>query len=102
MTIIFSPPPKHWVCPNCTTTEITAWDVANRFHECRGLKGLTAPLVIEGTKCKVHAIEREDYVGTALATHDGDGRATMAVETVREDGNDVAAFADCATTRADQ
>jgi hypothetical protein len=68
-----------------------------RFHACRGLKGLTAPMVPEGTRCEVKAVEREDYVGKEIVTVDGDNRPVMAVETVRDDGNDVAVFAPCAT-----
>src|SRR6266511_2224324 len=87
----------HWVCPNCMATDVT-YEVEphTRFHACRGLKGLTAPMVPEGTKCKVSAVEREDYVLNEDVTVDGEGRPVQAVETVRDEGNDVAVFAPCA------
>lgn len=88
---------QHWECPNCELKQVTH-DVEphTRFHACRGLKGLTAPMVPEGTKCKVEAVEREDYVGKEELTYDGDGRPVMRVETTRDEGNDVAVFAPCA------
>jgi hypothetical protein len=44
----------------------------------------------------VKAVEREDYVGDEIVTTDGDNTPIMAVETIRDDGNDVAVFAPCA------
>lgn len=95
---------QRWECPNCTTTDLTREAQPHtRMHSCRGLNGLTAPMVAAGTRCKVEAVEREDYVGRELVTVDGDGRPVMAVVTTRDDGNDVAVFAPCATAsgRAD-
>lgn len=87
---------QHWECPNCTTTAVTRGE-PNRFHPCRGLNGLTAPMVPAGTRCKVEAVEREDYIGRELVQMDGAGRPIMAVVTTRDDGNDVAVFAATAT-----
>jgi len=68
-----------------------------RFHECRGLKGMTAPMIPVGMDCKVVAVEREDYIQGERVTVDGEGRPIMAVRTERADGsNDVVAFAPCA------
>lgn len=86
---------QHWTCPNCTETALTK-DSEPRFHNCRGLKGLTAPMVLEGVRCKVEAIERADYVGKAIATYDGEGRPVCAVVTTREDGTDLVVNADAA------
>lgn len=87
-------PEQRWECPNCTATDVTHESQPHtRFHECRGLKGLTAPFVPAGTRCKVEAKEREDYIGDEEVTYDGDSRPIMRVETTREDGNDVAVFA---------
>jgi hypothetical protein len=87
-----------WNCPNCTLrARTTRPDAPMPFHTCRGLKGLNAPLVPAGTRCKVEAVEREDYIGRELVTTDGEGRPIMRVETTRNDGNDVAVFAPCAT-----
>jgi hypothetical protein len=52
-------------------------------------------MVPEGTKCKVEAVEREDYINGEDIVLDSDGRPIMAVETTRETGNDVAVFAPC-------
>lgn len=91
-----------WVCPNCTTTDVThIGQPHSRFHTCGGLRGLTAPLVPEGVSCKVEAHDRDDYVGDEFVTCDGDGRPVMSVVTTRDDGNDVAVFAPCATYRGE-
>jgi hypothetical protein len=43
-------PTQHWTCPNCTTEDVTHEARPHtRFHTCRGLRGLTAPLVPAGT-----------------------------------------------------
>lgn len=95
-------PESHWECPNCTHTDVTReYQPHTRYHTCRGLKGLSAPMVPAGTNCQVVAREREDYVGKEAVTVDGDNRPIMAIETIRDDGNDVAVFAPCATTRSE-
>ncbi len=87
-------PEQRWECPNCTATDVTYESRPHsRMHTCRGLKGLTAPMVPAGTRCKVEAKEREDYIGNEVVTLDGDNRPIMRVETTRDDGNDVAVFA---------
>jgi hypothetical protein len=57
------------------------------------LRGLTAPFVPEGTKCKVESKEREDYVGKELVQTDGEGRPVMSVVTTRDEGQDCAVMA---------
>lgn len=94
-------PVVRWKCQHCNTVGVTRDGETNRMHNCPGLAGLTAPLVPEGVRCEVRVHEREDYVGKALVTHDGNGRPVMAVETIRDDGNDIAVFAECATTRTE-
>lgn len=97
MEIPILTPEQRWECPNCTQTEVThETQPHTRFHACRGLKGLTAPYVPAGTRCKVEAVEREDYIGKEDVTYDADNRPIMRVETTRDDGNDVAVFAPCA------
>lgn len=91
---------QHWVCPNCPATAVTTGQ-PNRFHHCPGLRGLLAPLVLEGVRCKVVAEERQDYVGREDVRYDADGRAVMAVRTVRDDGEDLAVFAPTAYTNAE-
>lgn len=100
MTALLLRPEQRWECPNCTHTDVTyEYRPHTRFHPCRGLRGLTAPLVPAGQKCKVEALEREDYVGEDIAQYDGDGKAIMAVVTTREDGNDCAVLAPTAVNR---
>lgn len=89
-----------WECPNCETKDqYNVKPGQSRMHNCPGLGGFTAPLVREGVRAHVTKMEREDYVGKGKATYDSDGRAIMAVNVEREDGNDVVAFADCAEVR---
>lgn len=91
--------PEHrWSCPNCTQTEVTYESQPHsRFHACPGLRGLTAPMVPTGVRCKVEAVGREDYVGCELVQYDADGRPVSAVLTTRDDGTDVAVLAPTAT-----
>lgn len=89
---------QHWSCPNCPATAVTAGQ-PNRFHACPGLRGMLAPMVLDGTRCKIVAEERQDYVGREHVRYDGDGRAIMAVRTVRDDGEDLAVFAPVAVAR---
>lgn len=90
---------QHWVCPNCPATAVTEGQT-NRFHRCTGLKLLIAPMVLEGTRCRVRAVEREDYVGREDVRCDAEGRPVAAVVTERPDGsNDCVAFASTAHLR---
>jgi hypothetical protein len=91
--------PEHrWVCPNCPATDVThEAQPHTRFHTCPGLLGLTAPMVEAGSKVRVTAREREDYIGNEKV-----GRV-MSVVTERADGsNDVAVFAPTATAKAEE
>lgn len=98
MTVLLSTV-RHWYCPNCraedTTTEARPH---SRFHACPKL-GLTAPMVEVGTRAKVTAHEREDYVGNEVVTTNEAGRPVMSIVTEREHGQDVAVFAPAASVR---
>lgn len=95
--VLLEPPEQHWVCPNCAQTDVTRGK-PNRFHRCRGLAGLLAPLLLDGTDAAVEAVVREDYVRRERVTLDGDGRPVMAVVTRRADGsNDLLVNAPTAT-----
>jgi hypothetical protein len=97
---------RRWCCPNCdetaVTNELTAAPGAGaaRFHNCRGLRGLTAPMLPEGMVAKVEVREREDYVGDERVQTDGEGRPVMSVVTIREDGQDCIVFAPTAQGNA--
>jgi hypothetical protein len=89
-----------WECPNCQVEDRTTDVRANPFHACRGFAGLTAPLVPAGTKCKVTAHEREDFIGRELVPlHDG--RPVAQVRTTRDDGEDCLVFAPTARVLAE-
>lgn len=89
-------PEHHWECPNCDFTDVThEAQPHSRMHQCPGLKHLTAPMVPAGTKCKVEGKVREDYVNGEDVTYNEDGKPIMAVETTRDEGNDVAVLAPC-------
>lgn len=94
-------PEQRWACPNCSLMQVTH-EVRphTRFHACPGLKGVTAPMVPAGVRCKVEAVEREDYVGSELVQRDGEGRPIMAVVTTRDDGQDCAVLAPMARSRS--
>jgi hypothetical protein len=88
---------QRWTCPNCDLQEVTHEACPHtRFHACRGLKGLTAPMVAAGTRCKVEAVEREDYVRGEMVQTDGEGRPVMSVVTTRDEGQDTAVLAPAA------
>jgi hypothetical protein len=90
-----------WECPNCDVTDCTPPlpPGASRFHTCAGLHMLTAPLVRAGTRCKVEAEERADYLGSEIQATGDDGRPYMAVRTTRGDGEDLAVNAGLAQAR---
>lgn len=87
--VILQPPEQHWTCGNCSDTAVTRGQ-PNRFHQCRGLAGILAPMVLDGQRSRVLAVEREDYIGREIVQYDGNGRPVMAVRTDHWDGsNDV-------------
>lgn len=91
---LLTAPERRWECPNCPATAVTRrGDVHTEFHICSGLAGLNAPMAPAGMRCKVEAVERQDYVGGEDVQYDGNGRPVMSVITTREDGNDVAVYA---------
>jgi hypothetical protein len=93
---------RRWVCPACFTTDLTLRaDVHTQFHRCPGLGGIEAPMVEEGTRCKIERLDREDYVGGDLVQRGPDGRPLFAVRVTRDDGTDMAVFAPTARYRAD-
>lgn len=95
-------PERRWSCPNCTTTHVTREARPHTpFHPCAGLRGLTAPFTPAGTRCKVEAVERGDWVGNELVQSDSDGRPVMSIVTTRDDGQDCAVLAPCATARSE-
>ena len=89
-------PERRWECPNCDHTDITREHQPHtRFHPCRGLRGLSAPMVPAGTRAKVEAREREDYIAGDMVQTDGEGRPIMSIVTTRDDGQDAVVLAPC-------
>jgi hypothetical protein len=101
MTVLVQPIHR-WYCPNCRFEDVTREAQPHtRYHTCPKLRGLSAPMVRAGSRAKVYAREREDYIGGDLVQTDEAGRPVMAVVTERDDGsNDVAVFAPTATGSA--
>lgn len=96
--VVLLNPSTHWECPNCDFKDVThETSPHSRFHNCRGLKGISAPMVPAGTRCRVYTKEREDYINDETVQVDGDGRPIMAVITERDDGQDCAVLAPLAS-----
>lgn len=86
---------QDWECPNCSLTDRTRPLPPNssHMHDCAGLHGLTAPMVLLGTDCKVVAVERGDYLRGETQRTGENGTPYMAVETIHADGhNDLHVF----------
>ena len=88
-----------WECPACDMTAVTREARPHtQFHTCRGLAGLWVPMVTEGTRAKLEAVEREDYISAEHCAEDvqyapGSGRPVAAVITTRDDGQDATVYA---------
>jgi len=95
------PEPQGWDCPNCTVTDVTPPlpPGQSRYHQCAGLHGLSAPLVRAGTRAKVEAVEREDYLNGDEQARGDDGKPYMAVRVTRDDGEDLTVNAGLASAR---
>lgn len=97
--IMLQPREQRWVCPNCDVTATTRKaEPHSQFHSCAGLHGLTTPMVADGVRCKVQAIEREDYIGREqVQLAPGTGRPVMSAVTTRDDGQDCTVYAPTAS-----
>lgn len=95
---------QDWYCPNCPAQHVTHLAQPHApFHQCPGLRGILAPYALAGTRCKVEAMTREDYVnGERGLRYDDDGRPVMAVLTVRDEGQDCTVYPGTATVRRNQ
>lgn len=99
--VLLQPAETRWECPNCTFTDVTRQAGPHvRYHTCPGLRYLSAPMVPAGTRAKVEAREREDYVGRELVQTDPNGRPVMSIVTTRDEGQDCVVLAPCATVGA--
>jgi hypothetical protein len=99
MTVLLDPTVRWW-CPSCPATDVTREaQPHSRMHPCPGMKGLTVPMLPEGTAGAHRANEREDYVRGEMVQADADGRVVMSVTTVRDDGQDTTVYAPTAEAR---
>lgn len=99
MTVLLEAPDLHFVCPNCTQTAVIKHPNVpldgsfQHMHHCSGLLGMFAPMVLEGVRCKVEAVERADFVNDERGLrYDGEGRPISFVVTTRDDGIDACAY----------
>jgi hypothetical protein len=105
--VVFDPIEKHWECPSCHIQYVTHEPRPHiPMHFCVALNGLCAPYAeiygddqhLKKNSVRHVAVEREDYIGTAIPRTDDNGKPFSAVLTERADGsNDCHAFADTAT-----
>jgi hypothetical protein len=88
-------PEQRWECPSCDLQEVTREArVHTRMHACKGLAGLTAPMVPAGTRAEHRPREREDYIGDELVQYaPGTGRPVMSVTTITDEGEDCTVYA---------
>ncbi len=87
-----------WECPNCDLTDVTFTPGPHsRFHSCKGLYGLSVGMVPAGTKCKIVAVERGDWIGKEDVQYAPEtGRPVAMAVTVRDEGQDCTVYAPCA------
>lgn len=87
--------PDEWECPNCDATDVTPPLPAGstRYHTCPGLHSLSAPLVRKGTRVKVEANLREDYLNGDIQQTGDDGKVYMNTVVTRDEGTDCTVFA---------
>ncbi len=84
---------KRWECANRCGASAQTGDAKTPMHPCKNMAGLMTPLVPLGTRAKVEAVERQDFVGREQVQTDANGRPVMAVVTTRDDGQDCTVFA---------
>lgn len=96
--VLLAPPIRRWECPNCDHKDATReHEPHTRFHPCAGLGMLSVPMVPEGTRCKIEAVERGDWIGDEIVQTNDVGRPVMSVITTRDEGQDCTVYAPLAT-----
>ena len=90
-----------WTCPKCPKRARSVAAHPAPMHTCPGLRGLSVPMLPEGTDAKIETVEREDWIGRETVQTDGEGRPVMSVVTTRDDGQDVTVYAPCASVGVD-
>jgi hypothetical protein len=90
------PVEQTWVCRDCPTALRARVGTRTPMHACPAHNGMRLPMMAEGARGDLRLVERDDYVGKEDVTYDERGRAIMRAEIVRDDGNDVWAYAPAA------
>lgn len=93
---------RNWVCPNDCESWARTVDATTPMHRCKNMAGLLVPLVVAGTRCKVEAVERQDWIGDEQVQTDADGRPVMSVVTTRDDGQDCTVYAPVAVATREE
>lgn len=102
-------PVHRWQCPSCGAQHVTN-DVRIHIpmHLCKAHQGLDMPYVeVPRGHSELHRrdghheiVERGDWIGKEKGVVIVDGRAVMAVHTVRDDGHDTHVYAPVATAKS--
>jgi len=99
-------PSAMWSCPNCPAEARLPLPRPGQvhLHLCTGLRGLAAPLLPAGTRARVVAVEREDYIGSEQVQLDPElQRPVMSVVTEHDDGRrDAIVFAPLASAHIEE
>lgn len=94
---------SRWECPNCDQVAVTHQpEPHSHMHICPGARGMTVPFVPAGIRAKVELRDREDYVAGEMVQVDENGRPVMSAVITRDDGQDVAVYAPCATAKTEE
>jgi len=91
---------RRWECGKCTATHVTRLAGPHApMHPCKGMRGLLIPYVPAGSRVKVTANEREDWIGREVVQADGEGRPVMSVTAEFGDHVDAVVYAPAARGR---
>ncbi len=99
--VALRPVVRVWECPRGCGFKHATQEVAphSPYHACPQFGGMEVPLVEEGTRASVRAVEREDFVGQENVRLDANGRPVMAVRVETDEGERVNVFAPVAGAR---
>lgn len=98
MAVVLDTRVRLW-CPACRVEAVRPLRPnSTEMHTCPKMGFLAVPLLPYGTKAKVQAHEREDYIGREQVRLNDEGRPVMSITTTRDDGQDCVVFAPTATT----
>lgn len=84
---------RDWVCAKGCGSYARTFDSALPHHPCKEMAGLMVPLILAGTKAKVEAVPRGDYVGKEMVQRDADGKVWMSTVVTRDEGQDCTVYA---------